>query len=111
MVLFDAIKRANSTEGAKIRDAIAQTKDFAGVTGKITLDADRNAVKPAVVLEVKGREARLSWKRSIRIVSDTLGRCEEDSRSMSSGASQPDRVPDICHARTSAFPCGRLREP
>jgi branched-chain amino acid transport system substrate-binding protein len=52
-VLFDAIKRANSTDGAKIRDAIAQTKDFAGVTGKITLDKDRNAVKPAVVLQVK----------------------------------------------------------
>jgi branched-chain amino acid transport system substrate-binding protein len=53
-VLFDAIKRANSTEGAKIRDAIAATKDFPGVTGKITIDQNRNAVKPAVVLEVKG---------------------------------------------------------
>lgn len=53
MVLFDAIRRANSTNPAEIRDALAQTKDFAGVTGKITIDSDRNAVKPAVVLEVK----------------------------------------------------------
>jgi branched-chain amino acid transport system substrate-binding protein len=53
MVLFDAIKRAGTTEGPKLRDAIAQTKDHAGVTGKITLDADRNANKPAVVLEIK----------------------------------------------------------
>lgn len=54
MVLFDAIKRAGTTEGKQLRDAIAQTKDFPGVTGKITLDADRNATKPAVVLEIKG---------------------------------------------------------
>ena len=53
MVLFDAIKRAGTTDGAKFRDAIAQTKDFPGVTGRITLDADRNANKPAVVLEIK----------------------------------------------------------
>ena len=53
MVLFDAMKRAGTTDGAKLRDAIAQTKDFAGVTGRITLDADRNANKPAVVLEIK----------------------------------------------------------
>jgi branched-chain amino acid transport system substrate-binding protein len=52
-VLFDAIKRANSTDGAKIRDAIAETKDYAGITGRITLDKDRNAVKPAVILQVK----------------------------------------------------------
>jgi len=52
-VLFDAIKRANSTDGAKVRDAIASTKDFDGITGKITIDKDRNAVKPAVVLQVK----------------------------------------------------------
>jgi branched-chain amino acid transport system substrate-binding protein len=52
-ILFDAIKRANSTDGAKIRDAIASTKDFPGVTGTITIGPDRNAVKPAVILEVK----------------------------------------------------------
>lgn len=39
---------------AKLREAIAATKDFAGVTGVITLDANRNASKPAVVIEVKG---------------------------------------------------------
>ena len=39
---------------AKLRDLIAQTKDYAGVTGVITLDAKRNASKPAVVLEIKG---------------------------------------------------------
>lgn len=53
MMLFDAIRRANSTEPAAIRDALAQTRDFAGITGKITLDANRNPVKPAVVLQVQ----------------------------------------------------------
>jgi branched-chain amino acid transport system substrate-binding protein len=53
MVLFDAIKRAGTTEGPKLRDAIAATKDFPGVTGTITLNAQRNADKPAVVLEIK----------------------------------------------------------
>ncbi|NCP31096.1 MAG: ethanolamine utilization protein EutJ, partial [Armatimonadetes bacterium] len=37
-----------------IRDALAATEDFTGVTGTITIDKDRNAVKPAVVLEMKG---------------------------------------------------------
>jgi branched-chain amino acid transport system substrate-binding protein len=53
MVLFDSMKRAGATDGAKVRDAIAQTKDFAGVTGKISINAERNAEKPAVVLEIK----------------------------------------------------------
>jgi branched-chain amino acid transport system substrate-binding protein len=52
-VLADAMTRANSTDGAKVRDAIAVTKDFPGVTGNITLNADRNAVKPAVILKVE----------------------------------------------------------
>jgi branched-chain amino acid transport system substrate-binding protein len=52
-VLFAAIERAGSTDGAKLRDAIAETTGFAGVTGKITLNADRDAVKPAVVVERK----------------------------------------------------------
>ena len=53
MILFDAIRRANSTEPAAIRDAIATTRDFEGITGKITMDENRNPVKPAVVLKVQ----------------------------------------------------------
>ena len=53
-VLADAIGRAGgSTESVKLRDAIAGTKNFAGVTGQITIDAERNAVKPAVVLKLQ----------------------------------------------------------
>ncbi len=52
-VLADAIKRAGTTEGPKLRDAIAATKDFPGVTGVISINGDRNAVKPAVVLKLQ----------------------------------------------------------
>ena len=56
LVLADAIKRAGSTEGPKVRAALAQTKDFDGVTGKTTLDAQRNANKSAAVITVKNGE-------------------------------------------------------
>ncbi|MDB5104982.1 MAG: branched-chain amino acid transporter, amino acid-binding protein [Fibrobacteres bacterium] len=52
LILADAMKRANSTRPDSVRDALAQTKGFMGVTGNTTLDENRNAVKPAVVLEV-----------------------------------------------------------
>jgi branched-chain amino acid transport system substrate-binding protein len=52
-VLADSIKRAGTTEGAKLRDAIAQTQNFPGVTGTISIDSARNAVKPAVVLKLQ----------------------------------------------------------
>lgn len=54
MILADAIERAGSTEGAKIRDALAATKDYEAVTGKITLNENRDAVKAAVILQVQG---------------------------------------------------------
>jgi len=53
MILADAIKRAGSTDGTKVAAALAATKDFAGITGKITIDANRNASKPAVILTIK----------------------------------------------------------
>jgi branched-chain amino acid transport system substrate-binding protein len=59
MVLADAIKRAGSLEAAKIRDAIASTKDFMGVTGKTTIDENRNASKPAVILTVDNGKFKL----------------------------------------------------
>lgn len=52
-VLFDAIKRAGGVDRKMVRDALAATKDFAGVTGKISIDNNRNALKPAVVLKIE----------------------------------------------------------
>ena len=56
MVAVDAMKRAPNLDRTSVRNAIAQTKNFPGVTGMITLDDKRNATKSAVVLEVgKGK--------------------------------------------------------
>lgn len=54
MILADAIKRAGSVEPAKVRDALAQTKDFDAVTGRITINGNRDATKAAVILRVEG---------------------------------------------------------
>ncbi len=51
-MLVDAMKRANDLTGPSIRDALATTKGYPGVTGNITLDQNRNPLKPAVVLKV-----------------------------------------------------------
>ncbi len=51
-VAIAAIGKAKDLSGPAIRDAIAQTKDFPGVAGTISLDENRNAVKPAVILKV-----------------------------------------------------------
>lgn len=51
-MLFDAMKRAKDLSGPDIRDALAATKDYKGVTGDISMDANRNPVKPAVVLKI-----------------------------------------------------------
>ncbi len=52
-VAADAIRRAGTTDSAKLREAIASTKGFPGVTGVITIDALRNPAKPAVILQIK----------------------------------------------------------
>jgi len=52
-LLYDAMKRANSVEGPKVREALATTKDFEGVTGKISIGDDGNAVKSVVINQVK----------------------------------------------------------
>lgn len=53
MILAAAIKRCGNTEPSKIREALAATKDFAGVTGTITINEKRDATKSAVILQVK----------------------------------------------------------
>lgn len=52
MILAEAMKRAGTTDGPALRDAIAATKAHAGVTGSITLDENRNASKPAIILNI-----------------------------------------------------------
>jgi branched-chain amino acid transport system substrate-binding protein len=57
-VLFAAIERAKSLDGKAIRDSLAATKDFEGVTGKITMDKNRDAHKSAVVIKIEGGKGK-----------------------------------------------------
>jgi branched-chain amino acid transport system substrate-binding protein len=51
-IMLDAIKRAGSTNGAAIRDALVKT-DINVVSGRITFDKNRNPIKSAVIIEIK----------------------------------------------------------
>ncbi|HEX4121920.1 MAG TPA: ABC transporter substrate-binding protein [Verrucomicrobiae bacterium] len=62
MLLADAMKRAGSSDGPKVRDALAATKDFPGITGNITIDPERNAKKALVIIQVKGGKFHLVQK-------------------------------------------------
>jgi branched-chain amino acid transport system substrate-binding protein len=52
-ILADAMKRAPDLSGGALAAAIAQTRDFAGVTGRISIDEKRNASKPAVIVQMQ----------------------------------------------------------
>jgi branched-chain amino acid transport system substrate-binding protein len=54
----DAAKKARVAAMAEVRDRLAATRDFPGVTGVISLDENRNARKPAVVLQIKDGKYR-----------------------------------------------------
>jgi branched-chain amino acid transport system substrate-binding protein len=51
-ILAQALQRAGSTDPTKVRDALAATRDFDGVTGRISIDANRDAAKPGVILKI-----------------------------------------------------------
>jgi branched-chain amino acid transport system substrate-binding protein len=59
-VLFDAMERAPSLAGPDLRDAIAATKDFKGVSGTFSINEDRNAEKSAVIIEYKDGKQTLA---------------------------------------------------
>jgi branched-chain amino acid transport system substrate-binding protein len=58
-LLFQAVQRAGSTDSTKIRDALASTRNFDGVTGTISIDENRNASKPGVILEIENGEMKM----------------------------------------------------
>ena len=48
------MKAAGVADRAKLRDALAATRNFHGVLGKFSFDAERDVVMEPVVLIVKG---------------------------------------------------------
>lgn len=52
----DALKRAGEADPIKLKDAIAATKDFKGITGTISIDENHNPVKSITILQMKNGE-------------------------------------------------------
>lgn len=55
-LLIDAINRAESTDTQAIKDALASTVDFQGVTGTFTIDENHDPIKPATMIELQNGE-------------------------------------------------------
>jgi branched-chain amino acid transport system substrate-binding protein len=55
-LLADAIKNTKEITRDNIRDELAKIKDFQGVTGKMSMNENRDAVKSAVVVQVQGTD-------------------------------------------------------
>jgi branched-chain amino acid transport system substrate-binding protein len=58
-LLFEAVQRAGSRDSASVRGALASTRNFDGVTGRISIDENRNASKPGVILEIENGETKM----------------------------------------------------
>ncbi len=56
---LDAITRAGSTDPAAIREALATTSNFPGVTGSITMGPGRDPSKSVMVLQIRERGVHL----------------------------------------------------
>lgn len=55
-VMLDAVKRAGSTDKKAVNKALAETKDFPGITGTFTIDENHNPVKTATMIKLTSGE-------------------------------------------------------
>lgn len=55
-LLADAIGRSKDGTPESIRQAIQETRNFQGATGAISIDENRNADKPVVIVQIKDRK-------------------------------------------------------
>jgi len=68
MMIADAIKRANSADPKVFKDAMATTKNFQGVSGTITIRANREPIKtPLCLLAVKDGKFALKAKVPVKM--------------------------------------------
>jgi branched-chain amino acid transport system substrate-binding protein len=63
-VLVDAIKRAGSTEGPKVRAALVNTNNFQGISGPITIGEDGNTAKGVVINRVQ--DGRFTYVTTVK---------------------------------------------
>ena len=53
-MVADALERAGSADREKLKDALAATKDFKGITGTLTMDEFHNPIKAVTILKIEG---------------------------------------------------------
>ena len=87
-IMFDAIKRSKSLNGPDIRDALAATKAFPGVTGTVTFNEQRDAVKPIVMIEIKDG-GQYAVKERVNVEGAAL---QQTSSNTAPGAPAPPQV-------------------
>ena len=63
-LLVDAIKRANSTDANKIKEALAATKNFSSVSGEMSLNDSHDAVRGVVIIELK--DGKQVYKETVK---------------------------------------------
>jgi branched-chain amino acid transport system substrate-binding protein len=57
-VLFEAIRASGKTDHAGIREALTHVKNFEGVSGTISINANRDADKSAVIVAIQGGKGK-----------------------------------------------------
>jgi len=63
-ILVNAIKAAGSLDRKAIRDHIATTKEYDGVSGVITMGSDRDPIKPVAMIKIDGGTTHFAgWVR------------------------------------------------
>lgn len=109
-IMFDAIKRANSLDGKAIRDALAATKDFPGVTGNVTFNENRDAVKPIIMVKIE-EGGKYAVQERVVVEGAAMPRAENPTTSVSpapvgspaaaSPSASPTVVPPAMNANTA----------
>ena len=93
-IVLDAIRRAGTTEKAAVRDALAATRDFHGITGRITMGPGRNPSKKRRVIQIRWRRLHLATTIDPAAAEAALG---------SRGARVADRRGETTAAPVSAW--------
>jgi branched-chain amino acid transport system substrate-binding protein len=60
--MVEAIKQAGEANPQKIKDAMANIKDFEGVTGKLSFDEKHNPIKEVSIIEMMDGKQKLIKK-------------------------------------------------
>lgn len=59
-IFAEAVKRAGTLDRKAVRDQIAATKDYQGVSGTITMGPDRNPIKPVAMIKIENGEMKFA---------------------------------------------------